>query len=103
MEVKCENCDMEVKCENCISGSWYSRIIFSDQFMMLLALLFVIILSSQTGISIIVKSITLLIMGPPDLGSYFSNSTSSLSDLDSAGNGTAGETVLLQTLRRSAI
>ena len=87
---------MEVKCENCISRS-YSRIIFSDQFMMLLALLFVIILSSQTGISIIVKSITLLIMGPPDLGSYFSNSTSSLSDLDSAGNGTAGETVLLQT------
>ena len=70
---------------------------------MLLALLFVIILSSQTGISIIVKSITVLIMGPPDLGSYFSNSTLSMSDLDSAANGTAGETVLLQTLRRSAI
>ena len=86
-----------------LAPSHYSRIIFSDQFMMLLALLFVIILSSQTGISIIVKSITVLIMGPPDLGSYFSNSTSSLSDLDSAGNGTAGETVLLQTLRRSAI
>ena len=39
---------------------------------MLLALLFVIILSSQTGITILVKSIIVLILGPPNLDSFFS-------------------------------
>ena len=39
---------------------------------MLLAFLFVIILSSQTGITILVKSIMILLFGPPNLDSFFS-------------------------------
>ena len=47
---------------------------------MLLALLFVIILSSQTGITILVKSIIVLILGPPNLDSFFSINETDFND-----------------------
>ena len=51
---------------------------------MLLATLFVIILSSKTGITILVKSIILLLLGPPNLEGFFdSNSTFALNNTTS--------------------
>ena len=50
---------------------------------MLLAMLFVIILASRTGITILVKSIILLLLGPPNLEGFFdTNSTLNLNNTE---------------------
>ena len=45
---------------------------------MLLAMLFVIILASRTGITILVKSIILLLLGPPNLEGFFDTNSTTL-------------------------
>ena len=50
---------------NCIS--------FQIPFIMLLAILFLIFLSTETGITVLVKSITILLLGQPNLESFFSH------------------------------
>ena len=52
---------------------------------MLLALLFLIILSTKTGISILVKSIFVLVLGPPNLELFFQseNNVTNISDVSS--------------------